>query len=64
MNFSEKYQTYYQGGQSASPSKLKELDNKIDDLAQTVTSVADSVADLADEVTTAELNCKRYKCGN
>lgn len=44
------------GGESASPSKIKELDNKIDDLAQTVTSVADSVADLADEVTTAELN--------
>lgn len=44
------------GGESASPSKIKELDNKIDALAQTVTSVADSVADLADEVTTAELN--------
>lgn len=44
------------GGESASPSKIKELDKKIDDLSQTVTSVADSVADLADEVTTAELN--------
>ena len=44
------------GGQSASPSKVKELENRIDDLQQTVTSVADSVADLADEVTTAELN--------
>ena len=55
MNFSENT-NLLPGGQSASPSKLKELDNKIDDLAQTVTSVADSVADLADEVTTAELN--------
>lgn len=44
------------GTESASPSKIKELDKKIDDLSQTVTSVADSVADLADEVTTAELN--------
>ena len=55
MTFSENT-NLLPGGQSASPSKLKELDNKIDDLAQTVTSVADSVADLADEVTTAELN--------
>lgn len=55
MNFSENT-NLLPGGQSASPSKLKELDNKIDDLAQTVTSVADSVADLADEITTAELN--------
>ncbi|MBO7734927.1 MAG: polymer-forming cytoskeletal protein [Methanobrevibacter sp.] len=44
------------GGQSASPSKVKELENRIDDLQQTVTSVADSVADLADEVNTHELN--------
>lgn len=55
MNFSENT-NLLPGGQSASPSKIKELDNKIDDLAQTVTSVADSVADLSDEVTTAELN--------
>lgn len=55
MNFSENT-NLLPGGQSANPSKLKELDNKIDDLAQTVTSVADSVADLANEVTTAELN--------
>jgi len=55
MNFSENT-NLLPGGQSASPSKIKELDNKIDDLAQTVTSVADSVADLADEVTTEELN--------
>lgn len=44
------------GGQSASPSKVKELENRIDDLQQTVTSVADSVANLADEVNTHELN--------
>ena len=55
MNFSENT-NLLPGGQSASPSKVRELENKIDDLAQTVTSVADSVADLADEVTTTELN--------
>jgi hypothetical protein len=63
MNFSENT-NLLPGGQSASPSKLKELDNKIDDLAQTVTSVADSVADLADEVTTAELNANTANITN
>ena len=63
MNFSENT-NLLPGGQSASPSKLKELDNKIDDLAQTVTSVADSVADLADEVTTAELNADTANISN
>lgn len=51
-------------GQSASPSKVKELENKIDDLQQTVTSVADSVADLADEVNTHELNADTANIGN
>lgn len=55
MNFSENT-NLMPGGQSASPSKVKELENRIDDLQQTVTSVADSVADLSDEVTTTELN--------
>jgi hypothetical protein len=63
MNFSENT-NLMPGGQSASPSKLKELDNKIDDLAQTVTSVADSVADLADEVTTTELNANTANITN
>lgn len=52
------------GGQSASPSKVKELENRIDDLQQTVTSVADSVADLADEVNTHELNADTANIGN
>ena len=51
-------------GQSASPSKIKELENRIDDLQQTVTSVADSVADLADEVNTHELNADTANIGN
>lgn len=51
-------------GQSASPSKVKELENRIDDLQQTVTSVADSVADLADEVNTHELNADTANIGN
>lgn len=55
MNFSENT-NLLPGGQSASPSKVKELENRIDDLAQTVTNVADSVAGLSNEVTTAELN--------
>lgn len=55
MNFSENT-TLTPGGTSASPTKVKELENRIDDLQQTVTTVADSVSDLANEVTTAELN--------
>lgn len=55
MNFSENT-NLLPGGQSASPSKVKELENRIDDLAQTVTNVADSVAGLSNEVNTAELN--------
>ncbi len=55
MNFSENT-NLMPGGQSASPSKVKELENRIDDLQQTVTSVADSVADLSDEVNTSSLN--------
>lgn len=55
MTFSENT-NLLPGGQSASPAKVKELENRIDDLQQTVTSVADSVADLSDTVTTSELN--------
>lgn len=52
------------GGQSASPAKVKELENRIDDLQQTVTSVADSVADLSNTVTTSELNATSASISN
>lgn len=63
MTFSENT-NLLPGGQSVSPSKVKELENKIDDLAQTVTSVADSVADLSNTVTTSELNATSASISN
>ena len=63
MNFSENT-NLMPGGQSANPSKVKELENRIDDLQQTVTSVADSVADLSNEVNTHELNADTANIGN
>ena len=63
MTFSENT-NLLPGGQSASPSKVKELENRIDDLQQTVTSVADSVADLSNTVTTSELNATSASISN
>ena len=62
MTFSEN-NSLLPGG-SVSASEVKKLNEKIDDLSQTVTSVADSVSALSNEVNTSSLNASNAVIDN
>ena len=62
MTFSEN-NSLLPGG-SVSASEVKKLNEKIDDLSQTVTSVADSVSALSNEVSTSSLNASNAVIDN